>query len=76
MIRYTPHDYQSYAAEYIKTNSACTVLLDIGLGKTSITLTALVDLLFDSFEFHKMLVIVPLRVALDTWPTKIEKWTT
>lgn len=73
-MRYVPHDYQSYAAEYIKTHPACAVLLDMGLGKTSITLTALLDLLFDSFESHKVLVIAPLRVARDTWPAEIEKW--
>jgi len=46
----------------------------MGLGKTSITLTALNNLLFDSFEIHKVLVIAPLRVARDTWPAEIEKW--
>lgn len=43
-------------------------------GKTSITLTALNDLLFDSFEVHKVLVIAPLRVARDTWPAEADKW--
>lgn len=46
----------------------------MGLGKTSITLTALNRLLFDSFEIHKVLVIAPLRVARDTWSAEIEKW--
>lgn len=73
-MKYVPHDYQSYAAEYIKAHPACAVLLDMGLGKTSITLTALLDLLFDSFESHKVLAIAPLRVARDTWPAEIEKW--
>lgn len=44
------------------------------LGKTVLTLTALYNLLFDSFEIHKILIIAPLRVARDTWPTEIEKW--
>ena len=39
-----------------------------------LTLTALNDLLFDSFEIHKVLVIAPLRVARDTWPAELEKW--
>lgn len=73
-MKYAPHDYQRYATEYIKSHPACAVLLDMGLGKTSITLTALVDLLFDSFEAHKVLVIAPLRVARDTWPAEIDKW--
>ena len=44
------------------------------LGKTVLTLTALNNLLFDSFEIHKILIIAPLRVARDTWPAEIEKW--
>ena len=39
-----------------------------------ITLSAISDLLFDSFEVHRVLVIAPLRVARDTWPTEIQKW--
>lgn len=73
-MKYEPHDYQRYAIEYIKTHPVAAVLLDMGLGKTSITLTAMMDLLFDSFEAHRVLVIAPLRVARDTWPTEIEKW--
>lgn len=46
----------------------------MGLGKTSITLTALNDLLFDRFEIHRILVIAPLRVAKNTWPDEIAKW--
>lgn len=68
------HYYQSYCVEYIKQNHTAAVLLDCGLGKTSITLTALADLLFDSFEIHKVLVIAPLRVASVTWSAEIEKW--
>lgn len=68
------HYYQSYCVEYIKQNHTAAVLLDCGLGKTSITLTAIADLLFDSFEIHKVLVIAPLRVASVTWSAEIEKW--
>ena len=46
----------------------------MGLGKTIISLTAIFDLLFDSFEIHRVLVVAPLRVARDTWPSEIEKW--
>ena len=73
-MRYAPHDYQTYAIDYIKTHPIATVFLDMGLGKTSITLTAINDLLFDSFEVHKVLVIAPLRVARDTWTTEVHKW--
>lgn len=73
-MKYNPHSYQQYAVEYIETHPVAAVLLDMGLGKTSITLTALADLLFDSFEVHKILVIAPLRVATVTWGAEIEKW--
>ena len=73
-MRYSSHEYQRYATEYIETHSVAAVLLDMGLGKTSITLTALNNLLFDSFEVHKVIVIGPLRVSRHTWPVEIEKW--
>ena len=73
-MRYSPHDYQLYAIRYIQEHPIAAVLLDMGLGKTSITLTALADLLFDSFEVHKVLVIAPLRVARTTWSDEIQKW--
>ena len=46
----------------------------MGLGKTSISLTAINDLLFDSFEISKVLIVAPLRVASVTWSAEIEKW--
>ena len=73
-MKYSPHEYQRYATEFIKDTPACAIFLDMGLGKTSITLTAINDLLFDSFEVHKVLVIAPLRVARTTWSEEIEKW--
>lgn len=73
-MNFSPHDYQAYAIDYIKTHPAAAVLLDMGLGKTVISLTAIADLLFDSFEAHRVLVVAPLRVARDTWPAEIEKW--
>ena len=73
-MKYNPHDYQRYAAEFIITHPISALLLDMGLGKTSITLTAINNLLFDSFEIHKVLVVAPLRVARDTWSSEIEKW--
>ncbi len=73
-MRYSPHEYQRYATEYIETHPVAAVLLDMGLGKTSITLTALNNLLFDSFEVRRILVIAPLRVTRNTWGAEIEKW--
>lgn len=73
-MKYSPHDYQQYAADFIRTNPISCLLLDMGLGKTVITLTALNDLLFDYFTAHRVLVIAPLRVARDTWPNELSKW--
>ncbi len=73
-MNFSPHNYQAYAIDYIKTHPIAAVLLDMGLGKTVISLTAIADLLFDSFEAHRILVVAPLRVARDTWPAEIEKW--
>lgn len=73
-MRYEPHDYQTFAADFIEAHPITAVFLDMGLGKTSITLTALNDLLFDSFEVSRILVVAPLRVARDTWGAEIEKW--
>lgn len=71
---YSPHDYQRYAIDYILEHPIAAVFLDMGLGKTSITLTALEQLLFDRFEAHRVLIIAPLRVARDTWPDELKKW--
>lgn len=73
-MKFAPHDYQAYAIDYIETHPVAAVLLDMGLGKTVISLTAIADLLFDSFVAHRVLVIAPLRVARDTWPAEISKW--
>jgi SNF2 family DNA or RNA helicase len=73
-MKYTPHQYQLFATDFIKRNPISAVLLSMGLGKSVITLTAIADLLFDSFEAHRILVIAPLRVARDTWPDELAKW--
>jgi SNF2 family DNA or RNA helicase len=73
-MEFKPHDYQQYAIDFIKSHEVAAVFLDMGLGKTVITLTALRDLMHDEFEIGKVLVIAPLRVARDTWPAETEKW--
>ena len=73
-MKYKPHSYQEYAIRYIETHPISALLIDMGLGKTSITLTAIRNLLFDSFEVRKVLVIAPLRVAKNTWTDEIKKW--
>lgn len=65
-MRFNPHDYQRYAIEYIESHKTAAILLDMGLGKTAITLTAIYNLLFDYFEITRVLVIAPLRVARNT----------
>ncbi|MBE6061838.1 MAG: ATP-dependent helicase, partial [Clostridium sulfidigenes] len=74
-MNFKPHDYQAFAIDYIETHPVAAVLLDMGLGKTVISLTAIADLLFDSFLAHRILVVAPLRVARDTWPAELQKWT-
>lgn len=73
-MRFKPHDYQRFAIDFIKAHPVAALLLDMGLGKTGITLTAIADLLFDSFEVSRVLVIAPVRVARDTWAAEIGKW--
>ena len=73
-MRYKPHDYQKYAINFIKEHPIAAILLDMGMGKTSIVLAALNDMIFDRFEVSKVLIIAPLRVAKHTWSTEIQKW--
>lgn len=73
-MRYNPHDYQKYAIQYIIDHPIAAIFLDCGMGKSSIMLTAVMDLMFDHFEIGKVLVIAPLRVARNSWPDEIKKW--
>src|SRR5699024_3874583 len=73
-MRYRPHNYQQYAADFILEHPVCCLMLDMGLGKTVITLTALWELALDRFDIGKILVIAPKRVATDTWPKELKKW--
>lgn len=73
-MTYKPHDYQTYATEFIKNHSTACLMLEMGLGKTVITLTALWDLILDSFEVRRVLIIAPLRVAEHTWQEELKKW--
>ena len=61
-IGYMPHNYQTFAADFIKRQQISAIFLDCGLGKTIITLSAVNDLLFDSFQAHRVLIVAPLRV--------------
>ena len=71
---YRAHDYQDYATRFVLEHPYCGLILDMGLGKSVITLTALWELMLDSFDLGCVLVIAPKRVAEDTWPKEIQKW--
>jgi SNF2 family DNA or RNA helicase len=73
-MEYRPHEYQRYAVSFIMEHPVSAVILSMGLGKTSITLTAINDLMYDSFDIGKVLVVAPLRVARNTWSDEIGKW--
>lgn len=72
-MKYNPYDYQKYATKFIITHPISAILLDCGMGKSSITLNAINQLMYDYFEVSKLLVICPLRVA-NTWVDEIAKW--
>lgn len=73
-MRYEPHNYQTYATEFMLNNPVSALFLDMGLGKTVTTLTAINELCCNRFLVSRVLVIAPLRVARDTWPDEIRKW--
>lgn len=73
-MNYQPHEYQQYATDFIIKNPTAAVFLEMGLGKSVISLTAILELCLERFEISRVLVIAPLRVARDTWPAEIQKW--
>lgn len=73
-MHYTPHAYQKHAIEHVIKHPFSALLLEMGLGKSSATLTAIDQLMHDYMEVNKVLVIAPKRVAEDTWTSEISKW--
>lgn len=73
-MQYKPHKYQEIAINKMINTPRCGLFLDMGLGKTSITLSVVEYLMYSEFEIEKVLVIAPLRVAEDTWATEASKW--
>jgi SNF2 family DNA or RNA helicase len=73
-MKYEPHEYQKYATRFIEEKPESAILLDMGMGKTSITLTAIDHLMHDSFDVGRVLVIAPIRVAKFSWPDELKKW--
>lgn len=71
---YNPHNYQQHSTDHILENRFAGLFLDMGLGKTISTLTAIDELMYNRLEVGKTLVIAPKRVADHTWPEEIAKW--
>lgn len=72
-MRYKPYEYQKRATRFVMGHSECALLLDMGLGKSVITLTAIQDLI-DDCEIEKVLVVAPKKVAETTWTSEAAKW--
>ena len=73
-MKFKPHKYQQIALDKIISTPRVGLFLDMGLGKTVVTLTAIDELIYNCYEIEKVLVIAPLRVAEDTWSRECEKW--
>jgi SNF2 family DNA or RNA helicase len=73
-MKFIPHSYQRYCINRVLATPALGLLLDMGLGKTVITLTAVMDLKYNQFAINKVLVIAPKKVAESTWAREAEKW--
>ena len=72
-MKFVPHNYQRYCINRMITDPVLGLFLDMGLGKTVITLTAVNDLRFNRFAVRKVLVIAPKKVAEDTWTRESQK---
>ena len=74
LMREQMHSYQNYCVKFIEEHPEAMLILEMGLGKTIISLTAIKDLMYDEFAVQKTLVIAPLRVARDVWPQEKDLW--
>lgn len=74
MSEFRPYDYQQVAKDWILDHPACGLFLEMGLGKTVITLTAVKELMWERYEVARVLVIAPLRVAATVWSQEAQKW--
>ena len=73
-MRFTAHEYQRQVIRHIIRHKGCGIFLGMGLGKTSITLAAVQELLYDRFEVGKVLIVAPKIVAESTWEAEARKW--
>lgn len=72
-MKFIPHNYQKYCIERVINANNVGLMLDMGLGKTIISLTAVWDLKFNRFEVNKVLIIAPKKVAEGTWSREADK---
>ena len=73
-MTYKPHPYQAYATQRILEQANVGLLLDMGLGKTVVTLTAIDALIYDYLAVSRVLIIAPKKVAEATWQAEARKW--
>lgn len=73
-MRFIPHSYQEFAIKKIIELPALALFLDMGLGKTICSLTAIAELMWDYFSVCKVLIIAPKKVAESTWDSEVVKW--
>ena len=74
MKSFVPHNYQQYCIDRIINDKAIGLFLDMGLGKTAITLSAIKKLKYEYWRSAKVLVIAPKKVAESTWSKEAAKW--
>ena len=74
LYRNNLHEYQSACIRHIIDHPFCGVFLEMGLGKTATTLTAINDLMYDYLEINSVLVIAPKRVAESVWQEEAKNW--
>ena len=68
------HDYQRQCIDWILEHPKCALFVDMGLGKTITTLTAINELMYNRHEISRVLIVAPLRVARDTWMDEVQQW--
>lgn len=73
-MNYVQHDYQKAITKFIVDKPRVAIFAEMGLGKTSSTLKAIDDLIYDKLEVNKVLIVAPLKVARLTWKEEIDKW--
>lgn len=71
---FKPYNYQAYTISRIIHQNNIALWLDMGMGKTVSTLTAIKDLIYNRFSVNKVLIIAPKKVAESTWDSEINKW--